>query len=133
MRDFHGDHADTVFARKFKYPGEALSAVALEGIGIGSGFVGTHPGANLSLLLKQFHHGFDIGRIVDRTQTRENMERVLIKSHTVVGESGIPNISGMAADPLFLYSAAMEAKLASVATKDEMDVNFDESRLHRKT
>ena len=30
------------------------------------------------------------------------MERVLIKSHTVVGESSIPDISGMAADhPIF--------------------------------
>ena len=76
--------------------------MTLEGVGVGSRFIGAHPGANLSLLLKQFHHGFDIGRIVDRTQPRENMERVLIKSHTVVGESGIPNISGMAADhPVF--------------------------------
>ena len=38
----------------------------------------------------------------------------------------------MSTDPLFTYSAAMEAELASVAVDNEMDVDFDADRLRRE-
>ena len=102
MGHFHGDDTDTVFACELKHPGQTRGAVALEGIGVGPWLVGTHPGANLPLFLKKFHHGFNIGGVVHSAQARENMKRVLIKAHPVVGESRIPDVPGMAADhPVF--------------------------------
>ena len=38
----------------------------------------------------------------------------------------------MSSDPLFTYSAAMEAELASVAAAVDMDVDFDASRLQQE-
>ena len=74
MSDLHGNYANTVFSREFKYPGQTLGTMTLKRIGIGPWFVGAHPGTDLILFLQDLHHGFDVGRIVHGAEAGKYMK-----------------------------------------------------------
>ena len=70
----------------------------LKGVGIGTRLVGAHAGTDLAVVAQGTHHRLDVDWIVYRAQPCEDMQRLLIKAHVLIGEPRGADVSGVAAD-----------------------------------
>lgn len=60
--------------------------MSLEGIGVGTGFVGSHSGGLLLELLQSLHHDLHVFSAVHRTKSGKQMKTLLVESDSVVLE-----------------------------------------------
>src|SRR5690349_20409594 len=86
MGDLHGDHLDAVFARKLEYIRQTGLAMSLERIRAGARLVCPHAGTYLAIFTQCLHHQLDMLQRIHCAQSRENVERILPETYSVVVE-----------------------------------------------
>ncbi len=67
--------------------------MSLKRVGTRARLIGPHARANLPVFTERPHHQLDVCRIVHRTQSGEDLQRVLSEAHALIVEMGVAVIA----------------------------------------